>query len=121
MCRGSEVQFLVGAKFIWHQPAHYACERSLSPSQRSSDTKQLYNICTLLDKRRRHWADVVKCYTMFCVCRLIGLHILVLKTVVYLDDFFSISYNANGRNISRPNLLEEYTMDVFIYKDHEYP
>ena len=70
---------------------------------------------------RRRWADVVKCYTMFCVCRVIGLHILVLKTVGYLDDLFSSSYNANGINISRRNLLKEYTMDVFIYNDHEYP
>ena len=29
------------------------------------NTKHLYNVYTMLDQRRRHWADVVQ---MFCVC-----------------------------------------------------
>ena len=28
-----------------------------------ANTKHLYNICTMLDRRRRRWADVVQCYT----------------------------------------------------------
>ena len=26
----------------------------------AANTKHLYNICTMLDQRRRHWADVVQ-------------------------------------------------------------
>ena len=32
------------------------------------NTKHLYNICTMVDQRRRRCADVVKGDTMFCVC-----------------------------------------------------
>ena len=34
-------------------------------SNHPSKQKHLYNMCTMLDKRRRRWADVVQ---MFCVC-----------------------------------------------------
>ena len=31
-----------------------------APSQNPVNTKILYNICTMLDQRRRRWADVVQ-------------------------------------------------------------
>ena len=39
------------------------------PNWPRANTKHLYNICTMLDQRRRRWADVVQnCYTnVFCL------------------------------------------------------
>ena len=41
-----------------------------------ANTKHLYNICAMLDHRRRRWADVVQ---MFCVSS-VAYYLIVLKT-----------------------------------------
>ena len=48
----------------------------------TANTKHLYNICTLLDQRRRRWADVVqmiyKCVVFDVMCQDLYIYIKLL-------------------------------------------
>ena len=70
--------------------------------------KHLYNICTLLDQRRRRWADVVQMlYKCFCVCSVShsvrNLHILHLlylinRVIICMKQSFPVARDHNIRH-----------------------
>ena len=59
----------------------YCCRliRSMWGSVNPVNTKHLYNICTLLDQRRRRWANNIQ---MFCVCWEVGYR-MQLRSVIF--------------------------------------
>ena len=77
------------------------------------NAKHLYNICTLLDQRRRRWADVVQMlYTCFVFAGLCGPHIGIAAWICQIWHLLGFSENQSKGHAS----LFRNNLCTYIYR-----
>ena len=104
------VIFNISAAKLWF--SDHAIDHFPQTTHTPANTKHLYNICTMLDQRRRRWTDVVE---MLCKCFFVFLESTCGR---YLKSFAFLDSSKNGTMTGQRRCLPIIELALSNFPDH---